>query len=214
MKRLFRLIAGVMAAAALFTGCAASPTATQAASTPVEEAAFSPALDTSAEATIEVRGSWKNFEALEAVATDWNKIYPNVSINYVKVDEYNQRLAELVTADAKPDLVVYDLNSYYADNDIVQENLVDLNTLGLNTAVYAPGILDFSTAEDGRMLTLNWGMNAPGFLVNNTLLEKLGLEVPTTHEEFLSVCEALKAAGYTPIQGCYINVYQTVLAND
>lgn len=92
---------------------------------------------------------------LEAVATDWNEIYPNVSINYVKVDEYNQRPAKLVTADAKPDLVVYDLNSSYADNNIVQENLVNLNTIGLNTAVYAPGILDFSTAADERRVLIS-----------------------------------------------------------
>lgn len=215
MKRLLRLIAGLVAAAALFTGCAASPAA---ASLPVasevETAAFTPSLDTSASASIEVRGSWKNFEALEAAATDWNEIYPNVTINYVKVDEYNKHLVDLVQAADKPDLVMYDLSSYYADAETIEAGLVDLNTLGLDTSVYAPGVMALSTASDGRMLTLNWGMNAPGFLVNKTLLEKLGLEVPTTHEEFLTVCEKLKEAGCTPIAGCYINAYSLLMEND
>ena len=214
MKRLIRLIAGLAAAATLLTGCALSPAASLPAATPVPESAFTPSLDTSATASIEVRGSWKNFEALEAAATDWNEIYPNVTINYVKVDEYNKHLVDLMQAADKPDLVMYDLGSYYADADTIEAGLVDLNTLGLDTSVYAPGVMALSTASDGRMLTLNWGMNTPGFLVNKTLLEKLGLEVPTTHEEFLTVCETLKEAGYTPIAGCYINAYSLLLEND
>lgn len=213
MKRICRLIAAIAAAAALLVGCSA-PAASLPASSEAKEAAFTPSLDTSTSVTIEVRGSWKNFEALEAVATDWNQIYPNATINYVKVDDYNKHLVSLVQASDKPDLVMYDLDAYYTDSDTINANLVDLNTLGLNTDAYAPGALALATADDGRMLTLNWGMNAPGFLVNETLLEKLGLKVPTTHEEFLDVCAKLKEAGYTPIAGCYINIYSLLMAND
>lgn len=42
---------------------------------------FSPSLDKEASVTISVNGSWSNFEALEAVAADWNEIYPNVNIS-------------------------------------------------------------------------------------------------------------------------------------
>lgn len=211
MKRIFRLLAASMAAAVLLTGCgAAAPAQSEASS--AKEAVFTPSLDTSATASIEVRGSWQNFEALEAAAADWNEIYPNVSINYVKVDDYNKHLNELLLAADKPDIVVYNTSTYYESKDSVEDHLADLSPI-VDTSIYSDGTLALAKRGD-KLLTVNWGMQAPGFLVNETLLESLGLSIPATHEELLTTCAALKEAGYVPIQGCYINVYSYFLRND
>lgn len=210
MKRILHRLAALALSAALLTGCQA---AAPAASSAVEASSFTPSLDTSTTTTIEVRGSWSNFEALDAVTADWNEIYPNVSVNYTKVDEYNKHLIDLLDGDDRPDLVVYGINTYYAEKESVKSHLVDLNTLGLDTSVYADGALALSM-DGGQMLTLSWGMQTPGFIVNKTLLDSLGIAVPQTHEEFTAACEALRKAGYTPLHGCYINVYSDLLRND
>ncbi len=46
-----------------------------------------------------------------------------------------------------------------------------------------------------------------GMVVNDTLLEKEGLSVPTNTQEFLSTLAALKEKGYTPIQGPANKIY-------
>lgn len=212
MKRIFRRIAALVLAAAMLSGCQAAAPAVQSTAS-ASEAGFTPSLDTNASAVIDVRGSWANFEALEAVADDWNEIYPNVTVNYTRVDEYNKHLASILQTDDRPTLVVFGTDAYYTDKDAVEDSLVDLSTIGLDTSAYADGALALGTVDD-KLLTLNWGMQAPGYVANTTLLESLGLRVPTTHEEFEQVCAQLKEAGYTPLQGCYINVYSDCLRND
>lgn len=211
MKRVVSLILAAALAAGVLTGCGAAEQSTV--SEVEKETGFTPSMDTSATVDLDFRGTWGNFEALEAVVADWNEIYPNVSVTYTRVDEYNKHLVDILTSDDRPDLVVYSPKVYYADKEKVEENLVDLNTLGLDTSVYNEGALALSMSGD-KMVTLSWGMQTSGFLVNKTLLEKLGLEIPQTHEEFETVCAALREAGYTPLQGCYINIAGNILKND
>ena len=76
------------------------------------------------------------------------------------------------------------------------------------------GNLNVCSSTDGKFCVLNWGNKSRGFVVNKTLLKELGLEIPTTHEEFLKVCSALKDKGYTPIVGCNDSIYKNILDND
>ena len=211
MKKWLSILCALCILAGCLTGCGTSaPAASQA---EAEAAGFAPSMDTSAELTLEVYGSWSNFEALEAAAADWNEIYPNVLINYTRISDYNKELDNLVSGPDKPNLVTFGTTTYYANKEHLATQLEDLSDIGLDTSVFRRGVLS-SAMYDGRMLALNWGMQASGFVVNNDLLDSLGLEVPTTHEDFIKVCDALKAAGYTPIQGCYINIYPNLLKND
>lgn len=212
MKKLLSILCILCLLVGCLTGCgtSAAPASSQA---DAKSESFVPSMDTSAKLTIEVCGSWSNFEALEAAAADWNEIYPNVLINYTRISDYNKELDGMVSGHDKPDIVTFGTTAYYENKEHLAGQLMDLSDIGLDTSVFRSGVLS-SAMYDGRMLALNWGMQASGFVVNNDLLESLGLEVPTTHEDFLKVCEALKQAGYTPIQGCYINVYPHLLKND
>lgn len=52
----------------------------------------------------------------------------------------------------------------------------------------------------GRLVGQNmWSVDGWGFLYNPTIFADLGLEVPTTTEEFMAVCEAIQASGTLPI---------------
>lgn len=211
MKKWLSILCTLCILVGCLTGCGQSaPAASQAG---VEAAGFSPSMDTSAELTLNVYGSWSNFEALEAAAADWNEIYPGVLISYTRINDYNKELDGLVSGPDKPDIVTFGTTSYYANKEHLAGQLEDLSDIGLDTSVFRSGVLS-SAMYDGRMLALNWGMQAAGFVVNEDLLASLGLEVPATHEDFLAVCAALKQAGCTPIQGCYINIYPNLLKND
>lgn len=144
---------------------------------------------------------------------DWNEIYPNVSVEYNKVDAYYDQLSRIVTGDNAPEIAMFDIDGDYVDKDVAAEHLADLTEIGLNTDVYADGVLD-TCKYNGKMCALNWGLRIPGFVVNTTLLKDLDLEVPKTQEEFQTVCDTLVEKGYTPIQGCTQNVYSLVMQND
>lgn len=83
----------------ILTGC-------QKAETQPEQAAqngrAAPSMDTAAQQELTVYGSWSNFEA---VALDWNKIYP--------IDGCNKQLDAIVTAAEKSDVVLFGTTDYY-----------------------------------------------------------------------------------------------------
>jgi len=66
-------------------------------------------------------------------------------------------------------------------------------------ATIPQGALDAAT-YDGKIFNVPWEQNFPVVLANKTILDELGIVVPDawTIEEFLVVCEKIKAAGYYP----------------
>lgn len=202
IKNVISVLSAAVFSAAMLAGCASKN----------GDGGFSPSKDTSEQVTVNVSGSWSNFEALEAAAADWNEIYPNVSISYSKTDSYNNMLEMLVDGDAVPDIVIFSPNTYYTGKDKIIGKLADLSDV-LDTGVYSDALVKASTI-DGKLCVFNWGVSASGFVVNRTLLESLGLSVPTTHDEFVKVCDTLKDNGYTPIQGCTESIYGNILKND
>ena len=203
MKKVVSVLSAAAVAAGIFTGCSAKSGSKE----------FSPSLDTEASVTINVNGSWSNFEALEAVAADWNEIYPNVNISYSRVDDYYNILETLVDSDQKPDIVIFNPNTYYTGKDKIIDSLADLSQAGLDTSIYNDGVLDAITV-DGKLCIFAWGTAASGFVVNKNILDSLGLSVPQTHDEFIKVCDTLKENGYTPIQGCTDSIYGNILKNE
>ncbi|OPA76066.1 ABC transporter substrate-binding protein [Paenibacillus selenitireducens] len=76
--------------------------------------------------------------------------------------------------------------------------------LALNDILSELGIADsfFSLREftiDGKVYGLPESGFIEGFFYNKKLFEDAGVQVPKTWDEFLAVCEALKAKGITPI---------------
>lgn len=173
---------------------------------------FEPSMDTSASAVIDVQGSWSNFEALEAVAADWNEIYPNVTISYSKVDGYQQQLDTIVSGVNPPEMVMYDTNTYYDNAEDIVDKFLDISDIGLNLDIYDDSIIDEAMVAD-KLCIFNWAIRVPGFVVNKQILDECGLSVPETAEEFDEVCAKLKENGYTPIQGCNDSIYTYILKN-
>ncbi|MDO4285101.1 MAG: extracellular solute-binding protein [Eubacteriales bacterium] len=59
--------------------------------------------------------------------------------------------------------------------------------------------LEMTTQEDGGYYALPYSRNYMGVFYNQAIFEENGIEIPTTWEEFVQVCETLQAAGITPM---------------
>ena len=168
-----------------------------------EEADFSPSLDTETPVELEVSGFMANFEALDQVINDFNEVYPNVSVNYeantadglASYMENNDYVDIFMTADKNvrdPE----DTDRYVRDHC---QDLSDLDTSQVN-----PELLQFCSV-DGTLVRIPVATTMCGIVVNETLLEQEGLEVPQNYTEFLEACKVLKKKGYTPIQASKIH---------
>jgi raffinose/stachyose/melibiose transport system substrate-binding protein len=64
-------------------------------------------------------------------------------------------------------------------------------------------LVDQYATYPGRTSVLPYSVAAASVIYNVDMFEQNGLEVPTTYDEFLEVCETLEAAGITPIYSTY-----------
>ena len=170
-----------------------------------EEAAegFQPALDTSTSCSITVAGSYDNFEALEAEFDRFNEIYPDVQLNYVKLDDYNNSLGTVLEGNDKPNIFFSYTwmtgNEKYDKVVAHMENLSD-SALGLDLDCIRSGLINHDA--EGNVLMVPVFSRTYGMLVNNDLFEKEGLSIPTTWDELLTVCEEFRNKGYaSPMMG-------------
>lgn len=219
-RKLLRRLALICATAVLTCGLAgcggATPEETpssSAASAAETAAVFEPKLDTEKEVTLDVSGFFGNFEALDQVLNQFNEYYPNVTISYEQNN--GDKLVEYLKNNPYADIfMTSDTNLRYPDweDSYVADRCVDLTAEGVDVSAVQPEFLASETF-DGKVLALPFAQNRVGMVVNKTLLEKEGLSVPTNYADFLTTLEALKQAGYTPIQGPEGNVYSNLVYN-
>ena len=214
MKKLTRMIS-LCTAALLLAGslaaCGSTESAGASSASAEQAAAFEPKLDTNAAVTLEVSGFFGNFEALDQVVNNFNEYYPNVTVTYEQ--NSGNMLVEYLKNNPQVDIFMTDdTNLRYADWEeyCVRDNCADLTAAGVDTGAVQDGVLD-SCTFDGQLLRLPMSLNLTGMVVNKSLLEKEGLAVPTTWQEFLDVCAALKAKDYTPIQGPEESIYSNLV---
>ena len=184
---------------------------------------FQPMLDTETSCEITVVGSYSNFEALEAEFESFNEFYPDVELSYLKPDDYNNLLGTVLESNNAPN--IFFSNPWMIGDEkyqVVIDHMEDLSDpqLGLDLECIRPGLLSYDPS--GQLLMVPVFARNYGMLVNNDLFEKEGLEVPTTWEELLAVCEAFRGKGYaSPMMGysadssgCLMNilVYPEVVA--
>ena len=164
---------------------------------------FQPSLDTSIGCDISVVGGYSNFEALETEFDHFNEYYPNVKLEFTKIDDYNNMVGIVLNGNDAPDIYVnyswmYGRDQYSASIDHA-EDLAD-PALGLDLDCIRSNII--LNTGDGTLPMVPVFSNTYGMLVNNDLFEKEGLSVPTTYSELVDVCNAFHEKGYkSPIMG-------------
>ncbi|SFG70240.1 multiple sugar transport system substrate-binding protein [Oribacterium sp. WCC10] len=164
---------------------------------------FKPGLSTETTCSIKVAGSYSNFESLESEFERFYEYYPNVSLNYVFLDDYENTIAKALRSDEAPDIFV--TASWMLDDD-------EMNPILDNAEILSDPALKIDmncirkgarwTLDNGDVIMLPIFTRSYGMLVNMDIFEKNGLKVPNNYSELVDVCDKLKAAGYeTPVMG-------------
>lgn len=171
---------------------------------------FEAKLDTEKNVTLSTAGFFGNFEALDQVTADFNKYYPNVEFSYeqVGVDNFDS----YIEANPNIDVMMTSEEIFEKFGDLVNPICADLEKEGVSVDDIDKKMLSRGY-HDGKLSCIPMGVNTYGLIVNESLLEKEGLEIPGDYDEFISVLTALKEKGYTPIQGPNSKVYAELIQN-
>lgn len=135
-------------------------------------------------------------EGLAAIIADFNKTYPDVTVEVEPIQDYVTAIKTRLGSGSAPD-VMYVNGQITPTKDLYPEFFLPLDDLG-----YTADDIYFydSGVYENTVYTLCEGVNMTGMVCDMSTLKGAGIEeTPKTLEEFEAACEALKAAGITPI---------------
>lgn len=164
---------------------------------------FKPAMDKNTSCNIRVVGSYDNFEALETEFDRFNEYYPNVSLSYVKLDDYNNTLSTVLDGNDKPN--IFFSYTWMMGNDkynSVVSHMEDFSKTKFkkNIDCIRPGLINKDS--EGKVLMVPVFSRTYGMLVNDDLFKKEKLEVPSTLNGLVKTCNTFRDKGYTsPMMG-------------
>lgn len=175
-----------------------------------EAAAFEPKLDTEQKVVLNTSGFFGNFEALDQVIADFNQYYPNVEFNYEQngIDNFES----YINANPNVDIMMTSEEIFEKLGDTVDSICADLSKEDIDLSNIDEKMLSRGY-HNGKLTRIPMGQSTYGLVVNVSLLEKEGLEVPTNYEELTETLKTLKEKGYTPIQGPESKVYAELTHN-
>lgn len=211
MKKALSLVLALAISASVFAGCGAKPASTPA-STPAATPSGSTPASTPAAKPVELRvvtsyggddGNRVNYETAF-------KAYEKASGNTV-VDESgtsNEEWKARVMADfqtgAEPDVLFY-FSGVDANELVANKKVVSIEEIRKEYPEYASNMKDGmmpASPADLKQYAVPVNGYWEGMFVNKNVLKACDLEVPTkdtTWEQFMEMCETIKAKGYTPI---------------
>lgn len=136
------------------------------------------------------------------VVAMFSEANPDIEVLHSTVahEDFKQAIRAYLTASTPPDVLTWFAGNrarFFIDND----QIMDISDLwaseGWNES-YPKGFQAMSTVDGNQyFLPTSWYWWAVYYRIS--IFEELGLEEPTTWEEFIAVNEALKEAGYAPI---------------
>ena len=172
---------------------------------------FVPNLDTETKCKIVVKGHYDNFEALDEQVHKFNTFYPNVDIDYEKVDNYTKGdvINNLFVGDSAPDIyfinIGWESDSRYANLFRYAEDLADPNT-GIDISAVREELV--YKDKDGHAPFVPIFTNAYGMIVNEEIFSKNKLSIPKTYTQLIHVCNSLLELGYdSPIMSYNASLY-------
>ena len=173
--------------------------------TPAAEEA--PAAETDAEAPITLT-YWLPCNDLEdgaaeqkgtiAAARAFMEKYPNITLDLVPIggnsDDYNAKFQMGASANNLPDLMntSYGWVKQWAGTGVIMQLDDIVAEIGSN---YKTDALDFANEAVDGYWAIPYMAEVQGWAYNTEILGKYGLEVPTTFDEFINVCNVLTENG-------------------
>lgn len=143
----------------------------------------------------------------EKIARDFEAANSDIRVVVNLVPDADTALRTLLVKNKVPDVLTLNGAISYGDlakagvfHDFTGDPLVDT----INPAVQEI-LASLGTFNDEEVNGLGMANNADGIIYNRTIFAENGIDVPTTWDELLAVCEKLQAAGITPFYGALLD---------
>ena len=127
---------------------------------------------------------------------------PDIKVVQNQVADADTMIRTLLVKDKAPDVITLNANGGFGKlakagvfYDFSNEPVLQT----INPAVQE--ILAQLGNKEGEVNSLGYVNNANGVIYNQEIFQQQGLEVPQTWDEFIAVCDKLKAASITPFYG-------------
>lgn len=144
-------------------------------------------------------------EALEdfsRIIADFEAENPDIKVVQNQVADADTIIRTLLVKDKAPDVITLNANGGFgklAQAGVFYDFSNEPVLQTINPAVQE--ILAQLGNKKGEVNSLGYVNNANGVIYNQEIFQQQGLEVPQTWDEFIAVCDKLKAAGITPFSG-------------
>ncbi|MCR4746573.1 MAG: sugar ABC transporter substrate-binding protein [Lachnospiraceae bacterium] len=130
-----------------------------------------------------------------------NEYGVTIEPEFLSTSDYKTKLATMMASDAEPDIIfTYELG--YLQNFVDGGKIVDLQEYFDKDSEWAASFNDGTTDQetyDGHIYGVPTAQTMAVMYYNKRIFEENDLSVPTSYEEYLKVCETLKANGITPV---------------
>jgi raffinose/stachyose/melibiose transport system substrate-binding protein len=129
-----------------------------------------------------------------------NKKY-HCTVKTTNLEEYTNKVNALIASNNMPDVIICNPGpnmSQYVDANVVMDLTDTLKSDKQWYDSFTKNIFDRLT-YDGKIYGVPTNYASACVFYNTEIFKKVGVEVPKTWTEFLSVCEKIKKAGYAPI---------------
>jgi len=141
-------------------------------------------------------------ENIELAAQDYMARDPSVAIEILSSPgtEYDAKLATALQGNVGPD--VMELRTYSPMEALAMAGFLlplDDKVPGLKMNFGSATLEAATSRDDGKIYYVPLGAWPAGIFYNKALFKKCNVTAPTTWNEFLDVCKALKKAGIVPI---------------
>ena len=144
--------------------------------------------------------------AFEKLAEDYEEMNPGLNIEIEIVPSADYISTWLVKANGGELDDVFGVQPDGTFGQLIKSGqLMTFNDVSEVLDHYTEDALSAGT-RDGNIYAVTQTTNALAMYYNKDIFDEYSLEVPTTEEEFLNVCQTLKDNGVTPIaEGCGVN---------
>jgi len=136
----------------------------------------------------------------EEVIPAFEASHPGIHVEYAPVDtnDYNAAIQSQLEGGTGPDLIMcrpFDVNRQWISKGYF-DDLSDLDAI----SSFDDTALTAWAGDDGAPYCVPVASVLAGFYYNKAIFDELGLEVPTTQQEFIDVLDAIKKDGtYAPL---------------
>lgn len=136
----------------------------------------------------------------EEVIPAFEASHPGIHVEYAPVDtnDYNAAIQSQLEGGTGPDLIMcrpFDVNRQWISKGYF-DDLSDLDAI----SSFDDTALTAWAGDDGAPYCVPVASVLAGFYYNKAIFDELGLEVPTTQQEFIDVLDAIKEDGtYAPL---------------